>query len=111
MRVKARANPLKFPLVSPRVKTAYEVFTLSLEMEKRLADVHLPFIVLHGTSDVVTDPVVSQTLYDTSKSKDKTIKLVDGVWHRMYNDDPEEVKAIMVTVVDWLDRRCVKESN
>lgn len=37
-----------------------------------------PFLVQHGKDDRVTDPQLSQALYDESKSNDKTIKLYDG---------------------------------
>jgi predicted esterase len=48
------------------------------DISSSLSEFDAPFLVLHGKEDKVTDPKLSQALYDESKSKDKTIKLYDG---------------------------------
>jgi hypothetical protein len=48
------------------------------DISSSLSEFDAPFLVLHGKEDRVTDPKLSQALYDESKSKDKTIKLYDG---------------------------------
>ncbi|GER36428.1 alpha/beta-Hydrolases superfamily protein, partial [Striga asiatica] len=54
---------------------------VSLDLERRLEEVSLPFIVLHGGQDKATDPSVSQLLYQTAVSLDKTFKLYPTMWH------------------------------
>lgn len=45
--------------------------------------VSIPFLLLHGDADTVTDPAVSKTLYEKSISKDKTFNLYPDMWHSM----------------------------
>ncbi|KAI3693529.1 hypothetical protein L1987_76473 [Smallanthus sonchifolius] len=52
-------------------------------------EVTLPFFVLHGEADTVTDPEVSQALYERASSKDKTIKLYPEMWHRLTSGEPD----------------------
>eukprot|EP00267_Zea_mays_P023232 XP_008648701.1 caffeoylshikimate esterase isoform X4 [Zea mays] len=40
----------------PRVKTGHEIFMASLDIESNLDKVTLPFIIVHGGDDAVTDP-------------------------------------------------------
>jgi acylglycerol lipase len=43
-----------------------------------LSEFDAPFLVQHGKADRVTDPKLSQMLYDEAKSEDKSIRLYDG---------------------------------
>ena len=47
----------------------------------------IPFLVLHGTDDVITSPEFSKILYEVSASKDKTIHLLPEYWHRIFDED------------------------
>ncbi|CAA6654870.1 unnamed protein product [Spirodela intermedia] len=76
-RREVRENPLCYK-GRPRLKTAYELFMASQDIEKKLHKVSLPFIVVHGGDDIVTDPSVSQLLYESAASTDKTFKLYRG---------------------------------
>jgi acylglycerol lipase len=68
--------------------------------------VKLPFFVLHGEADTVTDPEVSRALYDRAASADKTIKLYPGMWHGLTAGEPDEnVEAIFGDIVAWLNER------
>ena len=51
---------------------------MTRDISSSLSEFDAPFLVQHGKEDKVTDPKLSQALYDESKSKDKTIKLYDG---------------------------------
>eukprot|EP00520_Triparma_pacifica_P018880 CAMPEP_0118658346 /NCGR_PEP_ID=MMETSP0785-20121206/14518_1 /TAXON_ID=91992 /ORGANISM="Bolidomonas pacifica, Strain CCMP 1866" /LENGTH=319 /DNA_ID=CAMNT_0006551355 /DNA_START=103 /DNA_END=1059 /DNA_ORIENTATION=- len=74
----------------PRLAVARELLDTTDRIAKELHTFDLPFIVLHGKADVVTDPELSKQLYDSAKSKDKTIKLYDGMWHTLTSGEPEE---------------------
>jgi acylglycerol lipase len=68
--------------------------------------VKLPFFVLHGEADTVTDPEVSRALYQRAASTDKTIKLYPGMWHGLTAGEPDEnVDAIFFDIVAWLNER------
>merc|ERR1711915_1068623 len=52
----------------PRLKTALEMLIVSMDLEDRLQEVTVPFLVLHGEDDSVTDPSVSEALYNGAAS-------------------------------------------
>lgn len=105
VRAEVRSNPYAYK-GRPRLQTAYQLYTVSTDLEKRLEEVSLPFIVLHGEADKVTDPSVSQTLYETARTADKTFKLYPGMWHSLsYGELPENLDIVFSDVVKWLDQR------
>jgi len=104
-RQKIRANPYIYQ-DKPRLKTGYELLVTSLDMEKRLDEVSLPFLVVHGEDDKVTDPSVSKLLYTSAKSSDKTLKLYPDMWHGLtYGEPPEHIELVFSDIVAWLGKR------
>ncbi|KAM2487834.1 hypothetical protein ACFX1W_039706 [Malus domestica] len=94
------------PLVytgSIRVRTGYEILRITSYLQQNLTKLMVPFFVLHGTADTVTDPEASQKLYDEASSTDKTIKLFDGFVHDLLFEPERE--AIMKDIIDWLNHR------
>ncbi|CAL5407192.1 unnamed protein product [Camellia sinensis] len=90
----------------PRLQTGNQLMTVSLDLEQRLNEVSLPFLVVHGGDDKVTDPAVSKLLFETACSKDKTFKLYPGMWHSLtYGELPENIDAVFSDIVAWLDER------
>lgn len=58
---------------------------------------NLPFLILHGSSDVVTDPEVSREFYKLAKSTEKTLNIYDGVLHSLLLADTDEnVEVVFV---------------
>ncbi|TYI68485.1 hypothetical protein E1A91_D08G091700v1 [Gossypium mustelinum] len=91
----------------PRLKTALEMLRTSISLEDGLNEVILPFFVLHGEADIVTDPEVSKALYEKASSKDKTIKLYPGMWHGLTSGEPDEnIEIVFADITAWLDKRC-----
>lgn len=69
--------------------------------------VTLPFFVLHGEADIVTDPAVSKALYERAGSEDKTIKLYPGMWHGLTSGEPDDnIEIVFSDIIAWLDKRC-----
>lgn len=64
-------------------------------------------LILHGADDRVTDPRVSQYLYDKSSSSDKTLKLYDGGFHCILEGEPDDrILTVLNDIISWLDTRC-----
>jgi alpha-beta hydrolase superfamily lysophospholipase len=90
----------------PRLETAFELLKISNDLEKRLEEVSIPFMVLHGGDDKVTDKAVSQELYKVALSSDKTLKLYTGMWHGLLNGEPQEnIEIVFADVISWLEKR------
>lgn len=74
--------------------------------------VRLPFFVLHGEADTVTDPEVSRALYERASSIDKTIKLYPGMWHGLTSGEPDEnIEIVFRDIIDWLDKRSIDSGD
>jgi acylglycerol lipase len=67
--------------------------------------VSLPFLVVHGTDDVVADPLGSKLLHERASSRDKTLKLYPGMWHVLMGEGPEDVERVFGDVISWLEDR------
>ncbi|KAJ6824239.1 caffeoylshikimate esterase-like [Iris pallida] len=104
-REEIRSNKLIYQ-DKPRLKTALELLRTSMDVEDSLTLVTMPFLVLHGEADKVTDPEVSRVLYQRAGSKDKTIKLYPGMWHGLTSGEPDDnVEAVFADILAWLDGR------
>lgn len=86
-----------------RVKTGYEILRITAYLQQNLGRVGIPFLVLHGTADAVTDPAASNRLYLEAASMDKTIKLYEGLLHDLLFE-PER-NAIVHDIVEWWRER------
>lgn len=104
-REEVRGNKLIYQ-EKPRLKTALEMLRTSMHLEESLHEVTLPFLVLHGEADIVTDPEISKALYEQASSRDKTIKLYPGMWHGLTYGEPEEnIEIVFSDIISWLDKR------
>lgn len=110
-RVIAAMNPLRYN-GKPRLGTVMELLRVTDYLSSKLSEVTIPFIVLHGEADVVTDPNVSRGLYEAAKSKDKTIKIYQGMLHSMlFGETDENVELVRNDILGWLNDRCKKEAH
>ncbi|XP_026459048.1 caffeoylshikimate esterase-like [Papaver somniferum] len=110
-REEVRSNPLCYK-GRPRLKTAHELLNVSLDIEKNLQQVSLPFIIVHGGDDKVTDPSVSELLYKTAASSDKTFKLYPGMWHSLTSGEPvENIDIVFADIFSWLKERTEVRSS
>ncbi|KAK4767079.1 hypothetical protein SAY86_014829 [Trapa natans] len=94
------------PLVytgSIRVRTGYEILRIATFLQQNAARLRVPFLVLHGTADTVTDPEGSLKLYEKASSADKTIRLLEGYLHDLLFEPEKE--AITAEIIQWLNTR------
>lgn len=90
----------------PRLKTALEMLRTSMNLEDTLDEITLPFFVLHGEADTVTDPEISKALFEKASTRDKTIKLYPGMWHGLTSGEPDaNVDLVFADIINWLDVR------
>ncbi|KAK3002255.1 hypothetical protein RJ639_020893 [Escallonia herrerae] len=100
-----RSNPYCYK-GRPRLLTGFQLLTVSMDLEKRLQEVTMPFLIVHGGDDKVTDPAVSRLLYETASSSDKTFKLYPGMWHALcFGELPENTDKVFSDIIDWLDQK------
>lgn len=86
-----------------RVRTGHEILRISSYLMRNLKSVTVPFFVLHGTADKVTDPLASQDLYNEAASQFKDIKLYDGFLHDLlFEPEREEIGQ---DIINWMEER------
>ncbi|KAI4352067.1 hypothetical protein L6164_006353 [Bauhinia variegata] len=86
-----------------RVRTGYEILQITTHLQQNMRKLRVPFLVLHGSSDTVTDPEASQKLYEEASSSDKTIKLYEGLLHDLLFEPERD--AITQDIIQWLNSR------
>ncbi|KAK4362698.1 hypothetical protein RND71_017939 [Anisodus tanguticus] len=96
------SDPLVFT-GSIRVRTGYEILRITAYLQQNLCKLTVPFLVLHGSDDTVTDPEGSKKLYEEASSTDKSIKLYKGLLHDLLFEPERE--EIMKEIIDWLNQR------
>ncbi|KAJ0682190.1 putative 2-acylglycerol O-acyltransferase [Helianthus annuus] len=99
-------NPVRYT-GKPRLGTVMELLRVTEDLSRRLSEVEIPFIVLHGDADAVTDPDVSKELFDKAKSVDKSLKVYQGMWHSLlFGETDENVEVVRRDILEWLNDRC-----
>ncbi|KAJ1289573.1 hypothetical protein BS78_02G174900 [Paspalum vaginatum] len=86
-----------------RVRTGNEILRISSYLQRNLSRVTVPFLVLHGTADTITDPRASQQLYQASTSTNKSIKLYDGYLHDLLFEPERD--DVANDIISWLSAR------
>lgn len=104
-RAEMRSNPYSYQ-DKPRLKSGLELMNASLDLEQRLSEVTLPFLIVHGEADVVTDLAVSKGLYEEASSFDKAMITYPGMWHGLLFGEPEDnIDLVMQDITTWLNKR------
>ncbi|KAK2664589.1 hypothetical protein Ddye_003163 [Dipteronia dyeriana] len=86
-----------------RVRTGYEILRISTHLQRNLKRLRVPFLVLHGTADTVTDPDASKKMYEEASSTDKTIRLLEGFLHDLLFEPERD--EIVGDIINWLNCR------
>jgi len=89
-----------------RLITARELLGMSIHVSSLASEFHAPFFILHGSADKITDPNLSQSFHDESPSKDKTIKIYDGLWHNLTGaESDEDTEMLFDDMWEWISKR------
>lgn len=89
----------------PRVSTAIELLKVTLRIEKNAKHFKHPVFILHGTKDTITDPEYSKEFYEKISSKDKKIKLYDGMWHCLTIEPEKNRNIVFHDIQQWIYNR------
>ena len=86
------------------LKSGYEILTITETIQNNLELLETDYIILHGLADKITDPKVSQNLYERTKDRcDATIKLYEDQWHMMWWEPKGE--EFHRDILNWLDEK------
>jgi alpha-beta hydrolase superfamily lysophospholipase len=96
------SDPLNYTQPIP-ARTAHEVYQMMQSIQANAASFELPVLVVHGTSDGLTNPKGSELFMEKAQSEDKTLKLFPGGYHELIHD--LEAEEMIQTVVEWIGER------
>ncbi len=88
---------------SQPLQTVAAMVHADARLERELAAITLPVLILHGTADKATRPSGSQTFQQRASSTDKTLKLYDGYFHDPLNDIGRE--QMLADIETWVGAR------
>lgn len=97
-----RADTLVYQGKVPAL-TAASMLRLSGELWAHYARWTLPTLVIHGTADRLTDANGSRRFVEAIPAADKTLRLVEGGYHELLNDEPRG--EVLGWIVEWLQER------
>ncbi|KAI9606722.1 hypothetical protein H4Q26_006259 [Puccinia striiformis f. sp. tritici PST-130] len=91
-----------------RISTGLNILSALDFTNEHLADLIVPFQIMHGGSDRVTNPRGSIALYEQSKSTQKSIKIYPFVEHimmRIGRDEEDDLprQKILNDIIQWID--------
>jgi acylglycerol lipase len=81
-------------------QTLAEIFKAIAEIKSQIGTIELPLLVLHGAADRLASVEGSKKIYAGVGSKDKSIKLYDGMHHELLNE-PEKLE-VLADIDIWL---------
>ncbi len=99
---KYKSDPLNYQESIP-TRTGYEIYQMMQFIQKNAGDFALPFLLIHGDADRLTNPKGSDYLFDQAKSTDKNFRLFPGGYHELINDSDRE--EVMQVIADWVGER------
>ena len=65
----------------------------------------LPVLVLHGAADKIADPERTRAVASRFGSPDKTVTMLPGQYHEIFNEPEEDRVQTIAKVVDWIGAR------
>lgn len=98
----AKNDPLNYHGRVP-ARTGAELLRAGEEARDRLTELRVPFLIFHGTADVLTPPSWSERLYEQASAEDKTLKLYDGLYHETFNEPEQD--QVLQDIESWLAER------
>ena len=84
-------------------RLASELVNAMQRVHEGAATFTLPMLIIQGTEDAIVHPQGSQEFYDGIASKDKTLKMYEGLYHEAFNEPEKE--QVFNDVEQWLIAR------
>ncbi|XP_020091442.1 caffeoylshikimate esterase-like [Ananas comosus] len=106
-----RRNPRAQNSEHPPASTALELTRVCEVIGRRCREVDVPMLVLHGEDDSVCDSDSAELVYELARSKDKTLKIVPGMWHQLIGEPKDIVEFGFGFIFTWLKERANSHSR
>ena len=101
------SDPLNSKVATARWFT--EQLLAQADVAARASEVKLPVLMLQGGADRLADPEVSQQVFARLGSADKTLQVLEGQFHEVFNEPGEVKTKNLDAVCDWLESHAQAE--
>lgn len=95
-------DPLVFHAKMPAATPA-ALLRAAAGFPAQLPSLRTPLLVVHGSADVLVPVAAGRMVHERAGSKDKTLRVYDGLAHEVFNEPEKD--TVLAEVADWLDRR------
>ena len=87
----------------PRLGAALIMLETTEDIGRRLNQLKVPVLILHGDKDVVTCPQISKQLHDACESNDKKLIIYSNGCHGLLRGEyPDRIEEIYNDIEKWL---------
>jgi alpha-beta hydrolase superfamily lysophospholipase len=80
-----------------------EFLKAMIRFDKGGSRITLPILIVQGAEDRLVDPKDAQLIFDLIQSKDKQIKLYEGLYHEVFNEPERDM--VFADMEEWLNQR------
>jgi len=81
-------------------RLASEMLRAMTRVTAEAGTISLPLFILQGSGDKIVDSDGARMLYEKVRSKDKTLKIYEGLYHEIHNEPDREI--MFRDLDDWL---------
>mmetsp|Transcript_49399 Transcript_49399/g.119820 ORF Transcript_49399/g.119820 Transcript_49399/m.119820 type:complete len:358 (+) Transcript_49399:255-1328(+) len=92
-------------LIPPRLGMIASVLSNMDQVYQRMDEIRVPFKIFMGENEGRVDTDAVRKLAEVASSKDKSIEIVDGAYHQLFQDQPEVTTQVCEGIVDWIKDR------
>ena len=97
-----RTDPLNYTGMLP-ARTLGEMLRNMDTIGGRVGGLTVPVLLMHGAEDALCPPAGSRMVHDGAGSRDKTLKIYDGLFHEIFNEPERE--QVVHDLAAWLAQR------
>ena len=105
---KYTADPLCETGSSIRLRSGVSVMLGGFHVQSNFDSIFTPFLIMHGTSDKISDIKGSEAMVKNAMSSDKSLVRMEGVFHEVY-EDPDRGMFMWVIYI-YVERERERDS-
>lgn len=96
-----KADPLVHGKISFQMGS--NLFHVGSALFKKSEQLTIPVYIFHGAADQIVSAEGSKRLFECAGSKDKTLKIYDGLFHETMNEAEADKRKVLGDLKAWID--------
>lgn len=95
----------------PPAATALECLRVCKFIKRNCHELEVPVLMVHGGDDKSCDPKAVVNVYESAASKDKSLRIFEGMWHMLMGEPNDSVELVFQTIISWIGERADKAKS